>query len=201
MLYLPEQSMMLSQTENCNLVFKSTELLCLTFLTVFLTLTLVLYLIQMMTTWLSFEKCLILNLRHFKAILFSEMGCQHLVKVGLAALSPLGHLESQISKITLSFECVFQSSDMCGIWLLRNSVNIILCLTNAIRFIIAVTKIVANGHELWRLANRKMLSGVKKLVKAMMGKGVPLPEWCLKNFRRKEPFAAKEKEKDRISRK
>lgn len=60
-------------------------------------------------------KSIILNLRHFKAILFSEMGGQHLVKVGLAVLSPAGNLESQISKIVLSSECVFQPSDMCGI--------------------------------------------------------------------------------------
>lgn len=45
----------------------------------------------MMTTCLSFEKPLILSLRHFKAILFSEMSGQHLEKVGLAALTPAGH--------------------------------------------------------------------------------------------------------------
>lgn len=66
--------MMLSQTENCNLVFKSSEHLCLTFLTVFLTLTLVLDPIKMMTTCLSFEKCLILNLRHFKGNLAFRNG-------------------------------------------------------------------------------------------------------------------------------
>lgn len=89
--------MILSQKGNCNLVSKSNELLCLTFLTVFvvvvvfLSLTLALYLIKMMTTCLSFEKHLILSLRHFKAILFSEMSARHLEKVGLAALTPAGH--------------------------------------------------------------------------------------------------------------
>lgn len=77
---------------------------------------LVLYLIQMMTTRPSFEKCLILSLRHFKAILSREMGGQRLVRVRLAALFPVVHLESQIPKITLFFECVFPSSDTWGIW-------------------------------------------------------------------------------------
>lgn len=71
--------------------------------------------IQIMTVRLSFKKCLILSSRRFEVILFSEMGGLYLVKIGLAILSPAGHSESQISKITLSFECVFQSSDVCGI--------------------------------------------------------------------------------------
>lgn len=44
--------------------------------------------------------------------------------------------------------------------LLRSSVNTSLSLTNAISFIITVTKIVASAHELWQLANQ--LSWVKK---------------------------------------
>lgn len=55
--------------------------------------------------------------------------------------------------------------------LLRNSVNTSLSLTNAISFIITVTKIVASGHELWQLAKRR-LSWVKKLANAMICKGI-----------------------------
>lgn len=69
----------------------------------------------MMTICLSFKKCLILSLKHFEAILFSKMGGPYLVKVGFVVLSPAAYLESQISKITLCFECVFPSSDVCGI--------------------------------------------------------------------------------------
>lgn len=133
----------------------------------------------------------------FEAAKYVPTNCEWLIARTKMEISFINY--HWLSKWKISYN--LRSETSLNKRLLRNSVNIILCLTNAILFIIAVTKIVANGHELWRLANRKMLSGVKKLVKAMMGKGIPLPEWCLKNCRRKEPFAAKEKEKDQISRK
>lgn len=81
--------------------------------------------------------------------------------------------------------------------LLRNSVNTSLSLTNAISFIITVTKMVASGHELWQLANRKILSWVKKLVNAMMRKGVSLllPERSLKTLEGKKHLLQQRKKK------
>lgn len=75
----------------------------------------------------------------------------------------------------------------------KNFVSVILYLTTEISFIITVTKVVPNAHELRRLANRKILFQLKKLVKAMMGKGISLLllEGSQKNSRRGEPFAAK----------